>query len=649
MKPIESCKKIHFFPVKSRSQSKEGANGWFAKFPQDVIRCEKLTGGDQKILEKEPFKETPSKAVNYKEIFVDPEAEKSEKKGAAAKRKSTATPNGSPKKKSKASDNTPSRPISHPRFKPGGEQHQVRIMQQPSTPYHLDLQKKEESKSNSANNYTCHICGFSASRLNVIILHNKSHSEPSANNGASKTAGAKAKAKAAASSSISTPRGGRKKAESTPVKSRAKKTETPKKAVGKVQTPKAEKATNGRGSRKAVDKAEETPKSTEKKPRMTKKKKEEMAKKEQEKKLQKKKILGDWDEEEDGEAEKEEKKKIKANIEGAEDSEMSEAESDQEAYFQDDNIQGNVYGDEDDEELFQDPEPPKSPPKKEEEKKEAEEEKKVDNDDNDDALASVAKILEETKVPEIDTSISESPSASKKSVKFSEQVAKEIAITKMALVQPKSNMAGPMEVEDEFAEGDEELEPKASTAKKILKKRSLSPPPPKPSTDSEDEEEEEGEQQEEDPTTTQDEIEKVTTSTEEAPTANDEVTESTDKADVVSEVEQSNEASVSSTEMEETAVTTTEEADNSEKSAAETMLELGSSSTEDQASTAAPEASKDTYLLVVDDANQLDQLNDSQTYYIDSNSLANGDLSNMVLATDQPTAATNGHETNDQQ
>ena len=32
------------------------------------------------------------------------------------------------------------------------------------------------------------------------------------------------------------------------------------------------------------------------------------------------------------------------------------------------------------------------------------------------------------------------------------------AITKMALVQPKSNMAGPMEVEDEFAEaGDDDV------------------------------------------------------------------------------------------------------------------------------------------------------------------------------------------------
>ena len=61
------------------------------------------------------------------------------------------------------------------------------------------------------------------------------------------------------------------------------------------------------------------------------------------------------------------------------------------------------------------------------------------------------------------------------------------------------------------------------------------------------------------------------------------------------------------------------------------MLELG------QPKGAAAE-NNDTYLLVVDDGNNLDQLN-SQTFYIDSNSLANGDLSNMVLTTAGPAAA----------
>lgn len=56
---------------------------------------------------------------------------------------------------------------------------------QPSTPYHLDLVSKQDaadsekeankSKDQKDKGYTCHICGFSASRLNVIVLHNKTH------------------------------------------------------------------------------------------------------------------------------------------------------------------------------------------------------------------------------------------------------------------------------------------------------------------------------------------------------------------------------------------------------------------------------------------------------------------------------------------
>ena len=46
------------------------------------------------------------------------------------------------------------RPIVHPRFRAGGggSDHQVKIMHQPSTPYHLDLQKKEEAKQKGVAN-----------------------------------------------------------------------------------------------------------------------------------------------------------------------------------------------------------------------------------------------------------------------------------------------------------------------------------------------------------------------------------------------------------------------------------------------------------------------------------------------------------------
>ena len=87
----------------------------------------------------------------------------------------------------------------------------------------------------------------------------------------------------------------------------------------------------------------------------------------------------------------------------------------------------------------------------------------------------MAKILEETKVPEFPSAdlLNEMVGGmSKKSVKFSPQISKEFAITKMALVQPKSNLAGPMEVDDEFAEAEELVEVKSS-ARTILKRSRL--------------------------------------------------------------------------------------------------------------------------------------------------------------------------------
>ena len=70
-------------------------------------------------------------------------------------------------------------------------------------------------------------------------------------------------------------------------------------------------------------------------------------------------------------------------------------------------------------------------------------------------------------VPSTTTTVT-TPTSAKKSVKFSAQEAKVFAITKMALVQPKSNMAGPMEVEDEFAEaGDDDV---TNAAPRFVKK-----------------------------------------------------------------------------------------------------------------------------------------------------------------------------------
>ncbi len=64
--------------MKSRTKSKEGATeGWFAKFPKDIVLCETLTDGDPDILKKDPYVER-NERINYKELFGAPEQKKGE-------------------------------------------------------------------------------------------------------------------------------------------------------------------------------------------------------------------------------------------------------------------------------------------------------------------------------------------------------------------------------------------------------------------------------------------------------------------------------------------------------------------------------------------------------------------------------------------
>ena len=182
--------------VRCRQKEKEGAKGgWFAKFPNDIIKSEKITGGDVHILEKDPYVERTEPKISYKDIFGTPDLGKKTKggkkgkdeetpksaKGKNLKRKSTSSAGSpataSPKSRKKSTDSassrtTPSRPIVHPRFREGGggSDHQVKILLQPSAPQHLDLLVKQE-KVAAPNAYTCQLCDFTATRLNVIVLH----------------------------------------------------------------------------------------------------------------------------------------------------------------------------------------------------------------------------------------------------------------------------------------------------------------------------------------------------------------------------------------------------------------------------------------------------------------------------------------------
>lgn len=180
--PSQTCR-LNPFSVKSRSKIKEGATtGWFAKFPKDIVLCEEILNGDVHILEKEPYVEK-NERPNYRAIFGSGEENSPKKKtgnqpGSGTRgRKRKA---GADAAQSSQSAPPPKRAIVHPRFKGGRSDHNVKILTQPSSPYHMDLIKSPGSDvgtptSTNANKYNCQICGFSASRLNVIILHNKTH------------------------------------------------------------------------------------------------------------------------------------------------------------------------------------------------------------------------------------------------------------------------------------------------------------------------------------------------------------------------------------------------------------------------------------------------------------------------------------------
>lgn len=63
--------------VRSRTKGNEG---WFAKFPKDIVLCEEMTGGDTKILQKEPFVERKEQRTDYNQIFGKGQEKKNTKK-----------------------------------------------------------------------------------------------------------------------------------------------------------------------------------------------------------------------------------------------------------------------------------------------------------------------------------------------------------------------------------------------------------------------------------------------------------------------------------------------------------------------------------------------------------------------------------------
>jgi hypothetical protein len=322
-----------------------------------VIHCEVLTGGNPALLDQEPYAERRDSRIDYSKIFGDqPESGSTPAKrarpasGSAKKPKANVTPakqeaktSSTPakavggaiktpksgkksgeqktpkavavKKESAKKTNSPAvrtAALSPSGAQPAGSQklsndHKVRILAAPATPYHIDRTpqggggggRSGQGADKSAAGYTCHTCGFTATRLNVIVLHSKTHSAPQASNNSRSNF-------AAATQPKSSPGGAKKPEKERPFRDdRVTSTSKPRKRDGKGAAAATSKA---RGAAAAAGG------SAAKKARMTKKQREEKREQEERKEAERRRLLGDWSEDEHQEEEEYKKLQVSCSL-----------------------------------------------------------------------------------------------------------------------------------------------------------------------------------------------------------------------------------------------------------------------------------------------------------------------------------------------
>lgn len=140
-----------YFTEKLRRKSKTGPS-FMKKFPDDIQMAEILTDGDPNILLSTKF--NPQEKPDISGLF-------GEKKILKKKRPADGID------KKFIQDNK-KLIVTHPRFLREND-HEIRIRKQP-------VNQVSTSNNYSQNGtYSCHLCNFSASRVNVIICHLKSH------------------------------------------------------------------------------------------------------------------------------------------------------------------------------------------------------------------------------------------------------------------------------------------------------------------------------------------------------------------------------------------------------------------------------------------------------------------------------------------
>ncbi|KAJ0175071.1 hypothetical protein K1T71_009212 [Dendrolimus kikuchii] len=168
-------------------------HGPMEKFPEDVIRAETAVGGDIEILTRDEFQET-SRKKSYAGLFGDTGQKTSSKKGKGSIEKSSESPSvNTPLRRikektdykviilvqgSKSTPNESDQSENPPTPSTSGVEKEPKSENEPTE---QEIPKPERTMlstptTSTSGNYSCHACSFTTTRLNVLILHNKTHS-----------------------------------------------------------------------------------------------------------------------------------------------------------------------------------------------------------------------------------------------------------------------------------------------------------------------------------------------------------------------------------------------------------------------------------------------------------------------------------------
>lgn len=158
--PYNCERKKEFIKKGLNLRSVQNKEELFKKFESDVLMAQKLTGGSQEVF-TQIEEDSNKRRIDYSNLGFGPPKPKKKKEDAPRGLGSDISEAVRYKKDGQGGFSGSDRQMTL--------QHKVVIMEQP----HVENMKEDLNKS--CNSYTCYTCGFTCSRLGVIVWHNKGH------------------------------------------------------------------------------------------------------------------------------------------------------------------------------------------------------------------------------------------------------------------------------------------------------------------------------------------------------------------------------------------------------------------------------------------------------------------------------------------